>query len=170
MSFSIGELADKAGVTPRTIRYYVELGLLPPPTGTGNRAMYNRDHLDRLFTIKKLQMGRLSLDEIRAYLAESEEGAAPPAPADMASPMLASSAAEYISELRSQYEPRMNKLQSMNKPRSRSPSESYTAEPWTRIPITPDVELHVRRRGSRIDTRLARAIEELRRIFAEEEP
>jgi DNA-binding transcriptional MerR regulator len=164
MSFSIGELADKAGVTPRTIRYYVELGLLPPPTGTGNRAMYSQEHLHRLMTIKKLQMGRLSLDEIRVYLAESEEGRAPSAPADMASPMLASSAAEYISELRSQYEPRMNK------PQSRSQSESYTAEPWTRIPISPDVELHVRRRGSRIDTRLARAIEELRRIFAEEEP
>jgi DNA-binding transcriptional MerR regulator len=163
MSFSIGELADRAGVTPRTIRYYVELGLLPPPAGTGNRATYGPEHMDRLLTIKKLQMRRLSLDEIRAFLAESE-GALPSAPADLASPMLASSAAEYISDLRSHYEIRQAK------PQVRSPSDSYTAEPWSRIPISPDVELHVRRRGSRINTRLAKAIEELRRLFAEEEP
>jgi DNA-binding transcriptional MerR regulator len=162
VSFSIGELADRAGVTPRTIRYYVEIGLLPPPTGTGNRATYGAEHLDRLMTIKKLQMGRLSLDEIRAYLAEAE--GVVPAQSDLALAGSGSSAAEYISELRSQYEPRPSK------PALRSPSDSYTAEPWTRIPITADIELHVRRRGSRIDTRLARAIEELRHIFAEEEP
>jgi Ca-activated chloride channel family protein len=162
MSFSIGELADRAGVTPRTIRYYVELGLLPPPAGTGNRATYGPEHLDRLMTIKKLQMRRLSLDEIRAYLAEAE-GAAPPM-ADLEEPMLPSSAAQYISDLRSNYEVRQPK------PQMRSLTDAYTAEPWTRIPISPDIELHVRRRGSRIDTRLAKAIEELRRLFAEEEP
>jgi len=164
VSFSIGELADRGAVTPRTIRYYVELGLLPPPSGTGNRAVYDQEHLDRLMTIKKLQMGRLSLDEIRAYLAETEGGTAFVAPADLAAgPAPASTAAEYISELRTQYEPRPNK------PGYRNLSENYTAEPWTHIPITADIELHVRRRGSRIDMRLARAIEELRRIFLEEE-
>jgi Ca-activated chloride channel family protein len=160
MSFSIGDLADQAGVTPRTIRYYVELGLLLPPTGTGNRATYGPEHLDRLMTIKKLQMRRLSLDEIRAYLAEAE--GADLAQGAMLEPAPPSSAADYISDIRSQYELRQMK------PQMRSMSEPYTAEPWTRIPITPDVELHVRRRGSRIDTRLARAIEELKRIFEEE--
>jgi Ca-activated chloride channel family protein len=163
MSFSIGVLADHAGVTPRTIRYYVELGLLPPPSGTGNRAVYDQEHLDRLMTIKKLQLGRLSLDEIRAYLAETE-GVSLAMPADLAAPGPASSAAEYISELRTQYEPRLDK------PAYRNLNLNYTAEPWTHVPITADIELHVRRRGSRIDPRLARAIEELRRIFAEEEP
>jgi DNA-binding transcriptional MerR regulator len=164
VTFSIGELADRAAVTPRTIRYYVELGLLPSPSGTGNRAVYGREHLDRLMTIKKLQLGRLSLDEIRAYLAETESGPAFVAQADLAAgPAPASPAAQYISELRTQFEPRLNK------PAYRNLSDNYTAEPWSRIPITADIELHVRRRGSRIDTRLARAIEELRRIFAEEE-
>ena len=31
----IGELADLAGVTPRTIRYYVSIGLLPAPEQAG---------------------------------------------------------------------------------------------------------------------------------------
>jgi hypothetical protein len=113
-------------------------------------------------TIKKLQMRRLSLDEIRAYLSEAEGGDL--AQGDMLEPAPPSSAADYISDIRSQYELRQMK------PQMRSMSEPYTAEPWTRIPITPDVELHVRRRGSRIDTRLARAIEELKRIFEENGP
>ncbi len=35
MELSIGELAQRAGVTRRTIRYYVEIGLLQPPDGSG---------------------------------------------------------------------------------------------------------------------------------------
>src|SRR5438045_3652795 len=34
---TIAELAARAGVTPRTIRYYVAEGLLPPPGGRGQR-------------------------------------------------------------------------------------------------------------------------------------
>ena len=35
--YSISELAEAAGVSTRTIRYYVSEGLLPPPVGSGTR-------------------------------------------------------------------------------------------------------------------------------------
>ena len=45
----IGELAARAGVTTRTIRYYEELGLLPPArrTSGGARRYTDDDGLDR---------------------------------------------------------------------------------------------------------------------------
>jgi DNA-binding transcriptional MerR regulator len=165
MGFSIGELADRAGVTPRTIRYYVELGLLPPPSGPGPKAVYSTEHLDRLMMIRKLQMRRLSLDEIRSYLSEAD-GSTLEMPADIPPAGRESSAAAYISELRSMHgspPPQASFQFAEQRP------DTFTAEPWMRIPITPDVELNVRRRGSRIDTRLAKAIEELKRILSQEE-
>lgn len=65
----IGELARLAGVTPRTIRYYVTQGLLPAPTGAGPGAHYGQGHLDRLHVIKRLQRQHLPLSEIRERLA-----------------------------------------------------------------------------------------------------
>ncbi len=67
--YSIGEIAREAGVTRRTIRYYVELGLLPPPESSCRGASYGPEHRSRLEAIKSLQEARLSLDEIRDHLA-----------------------------------------------------------------------------------------------------
>ena len=64
-SYRIGELADKAGVTRRTIHYYIGRGLLPPPVGEGLGAVYTNEHLQRILLIKKLQDSFLPLDEIR---------------------------------------------------------------------------------------------------------
>lgn len=61
---TIQELSRRAGVTPRTIRYYVEQGLLPPP-GRGRPAEYTEEHLRRLALIRKLKRQYLPLEEIR---------------------------------------------------------------------------------------------------------
>jgi MerR family copper efflux transcriptional regulator len=65
----IGELADRAGVTPRTIRYYEDLGLLGPNEREGQGFRYYTDA--ELFRLKKIdalkQMG-LSLDEVGEVL------------------------------------------------------------------------------------------------------
>ena len=66
----IAELARRAGVTPRTIRYYVAEGLLPPPGGRGQRRAYGRAHLERLETIRQLKVAYLPLHEIRRRLAD----------------------------------------------------------------------------------------------------
>ena len=67
--YDLAELCDLAEVTPRTVRYYVQQGLLPSPGARGPGARYDRGHLDRLQLIKRLQREHLPLSEIRARLA-----------------------------------------------------------------------------------------------------
>jgi DNA-binding transcriptional MerR regulator len=64
----IDELAQKAGLTVDTIRYYAREGLLEPPQRAGRHKLYGPDHLDRLNRIRELQGRRFSLAAIRAIL------------------------------------------------------------------------------------------------------
>jgi DNA-binding transcriptional MerR regulator len=73
--FTIGELAQVADVTTRTIRYYVEQGLIPPPRGGGRAASYGEEHLRRLELIKLLKEEFLPLNEIKALLAGLDDDA-----------------------------------------------------------------------------------------------
>lgn len=66
--YLIGELAELAGVTPRTIRYYTAEGLLPPPATRGKYASYGPEHLERLRQIAMLKGDYLPLAEIRRRL------------------------------------------------------------------------------------------------------
>jgi len=80
--YSIGELAELAGVTRRTVRYYVQRKLLPAPLGRGRGGHYDGDHLQRLLRIRTLQEQGRSLDEIHADLEGGDvPDAAPAAPA-----------------------------------------------------------------------------------------
>jgi DNA-binding transcriptional MerR regulator len=65
---AIGELAELAGVSRRTVRYYVQEGLLPSPLGVGRGRHYGDEHLDRLLKVKALQEQGRTLDEIRREL------------------------------------------------------------------------------------------------------
>jgi DNA-binding transcriptional MerR regulator len=69
MTYKLDELAGEAGVAPRTVRYYVQRGLLPAPEFRGKDTSYGREHLARLRAIKVLQQGHLPLEEIQARLA-----------------------------------------------------------------------------------------------------
>lgn len=61
----IGELAERAGVTPRTIRYYENLGLLEPGDREGQGFRYYSElELARLRKIDSLKSLGLSLEEI----------------------------------------------------------------------------------------------------------
>jgi DNA-binding transcriptional MerR regulator len=64
----IHELAEKAGVSVRTIRYYIEEGLLPPPTYEGKYSFYSTAYLDRLELIRRLKDSYLPLREIREIM------------------------------------------------------------------------------------------------------
>ncbi|MCS7313059.1 MAG: MerR family transcriptional regulator [Acidobacteria bacterium] len=64
----IGELAERAGVTPRTVHYYVHIGLLPPPRGRGRRSYYTEEHLRRLRIIRQLQRYFIPLRRIKEAL------------------------------------------------------------------------------------------------------
>ena len=62
----IGELAEQAGVTQRTIRYYESMGLIPPGEREGNGYhYYSEEMLARLRKIDQLKKLGLSLEEIR---------------------------------------------------------------------------------------------------------
>lgn len=71
MEYKVSELAEKAGVTKRTIHYYISKGLLLPPEGTGINSLYNDEHLERILLIKKLQAEYMPLNKIREYILEN---------------------------------------------------------------------------------------------------
>lgn len=71
MKYKVSELADKAGVTKRTIHYYISKGLLLPPEGNGVNSLYNDEHLERILLIKKLQSEYMPLNKIREYILEN---------------------------------------------------------------------------------------------------
>jgi MerR family copper efflux transcriptional regulator len=62
----IGDLTERAEVTPRTVRYYESIGLLPPGEREGRgQHYYTEETLARLRKIDQLKKLGLSLDEIR---------------------------------------------------------------------------------------------------------
>jgi len=74
----IGEVAELTGTTPRTIRYYEEIGLLPAAADRqlGKRRHYDEADVERLREIVRLRdLLGLSLDELRS-LVEAEEARA----------------------------------------------------------------------------------------------
>lgn len=79
---TIGELADAAGLSRRSIRFYVQQGLLPAPMGLGRGSHYDAAHLDRLRQVADWQRAGHSLDQIRRLL----DGGAVPPPASPAPP------------------------------------------------------------------------------------
>src|SRR5438105_816961 len=70
----IGEVADRTGVTQRTLRFYEERGLLKPPTRMdGGFRLYSEDDVSRVETIRRLQnLLGLTLAEIKEMV-EAEE-------------------------------------------------------------------------------------------------
>ncbi len=67
-AYTLDDLCALAGVTVRTVRYYIGEGLLPPPTGHGTNARYTQEHLDRLQVIGAMKERYLPLRQIRRAL------------------------------------------------------------------------------------------------------
>jgi DNA-binding transcriptional MerR regulator len=63
-TYSISELAREFGVTPRTIRYYEDRGLLSPARDGVNRVFSNRDRVRLKLALRGKRLG-FSLAEIR---------------------------------------------------------------------------------------------------------
>lgn len=65
---TVHELIKKSGSNRRTIYYYIQMGLLPAPSGKGRKFEYTEEHLQRLWRIQRLQAQRYKLKEIKAIL------------------------------------------------------------------------------------------------------
>lgn len=70
--FTLDELGSLADLPRRTVRYYIQIGLVDRPEGAGRGAHYTTRHLDQLLEIRKWQQAGLSLDRIRELLSTGE--------------------------------------------------------------------------------------------------
>jgi DNA-binding transcriptional MerR regulator len=66
---TIGELARRTGVAPSALRYYEELGLLPPACRTAGQRRYDASAVDRVGMILLLRDVGFSLSEMKALMA-----------------------------------------------------------------------------------------------------
>jgi DNA-binding transcriptional MerR regulator len=158
-ALSIEELAARAGVSVRTVRYYIGEGLLSGPANRGKYASYDEQHLARLRLIRRLvdqhvplaevreRLAQLSVDEVHSVLQQEERQ-------DVA----AASPREYVSGLlaRARVAPKMAApapVQAVAPPAPRLPAE---AEPEVvqRYELAPGVELFVRADATRTYARL----------------
>jgi DNA-binding transcriptional MerR regulator len=167
------ELSDRARVSPRTIRFYIQQGLIPAPEARGPGAHYGPEHVDRLRLIKLLQREHLPLSEIRRRIEklppeevkrilESEPQRRP------------TSASEYVRRVLSEGAATMNApampVPMLREPRPPKPPAVARSQ-WEHFTLAPDVELHVRRPGTREDNRrIERLLEAAREIFNEDLP
>jgi len=66
--FTLDELCTLANVPKRTVRYYIQIGLLERPAGEARGAHYLSLHLDTLLRIRRLADAGVSLERIRQVL------------------------------------------------------------------------------------------------------
>lgn len=171
-SYSLAELADATGIEERTIRSYIERGLLAGAQTRGRGASYSREHLSRLLVVKSLRRARpnIGLSEIRIFLqglspeqidglATGSISAAPRAFAAIATDENGSQDAakehssEHTDEVDSvRFEQSATKLTGVERllcllrrvSGSTTTTSTSKVERWQRIAITPDIELSIR--------------------------
>jgi DNA-binding transcriptional MerR regulator len=74
----IGELAERAGLTPDAIRYYEKIGVMPEPERTpGGYRLYRESDVERLAFVGQAQTLGLTLEEIAEILLLVDEGMEP---------------------------------------------------------------------------------------------
>ena len=63
----------------RTVRFYIDQGLVPPALGKGRSRYYTPDHLQLLERVKTLREQKLSIEEVRQRLHAQQESETIPA-------------------------------------------------------------------------------------------
>lgn len=166
----IGELAKLADVTVRTIRYYLNEGLLQEPEKKGRYAYFSEEHLERLALIRRLKDLRLPLEEIRLILETADDSdiqelvniqektepdqikphplKISDQPGDAALNYIAHIAnARDIVEKVDRSESRQGSLFSKNQLENSRFKQSIEPETWQRISLSKGVELNFRKSG-----------------------
>lgn len=73
--FSLEELSELTGISRRTIRFYIQRGLMSGPEGEKRGAFYTTEHLEDLLRIKRATEKHVPLNEIRKADTEEERPA-----------------------------------------------------------------------------------------------
>ena len=184
--FDIKELSERARVTPRTVHFYVQQGLLPPAGAPGPGARYGEGHVSRIRLIRLLQKQHLPLSEIAKRTKGLTDGQVDALLAETKQRRTEArgSALDYIRGVLA--EPRIQRIESLGSaqtmpamPSSTQPSaqHSSSAPPaapgrsqWERFTLADGMELHVRRPLSRLEQRhLDKLMAAARKIFDESE-
>ena len=71
--YAIDELATLAGVTPRTVRFYIAQGLIDRPAGEKRGAHYLQRHLEQLLLVRRWTDAGVSLERVRELVAGAPE-------------------------------------------------------------------------------------------------
>jgi DNA-binding transcriptional MerR regulator len=74
---SLEALATLAGLTPRTVRYYIQQGLVDRPLGEKRGAYYVARHLEQLLQVRRWVDAGLSLERIAELMAGAPDDPAP---------------------------------------------------------------------------------------------
>ncbi len=69
-TYALDELASLAGLPRRTVRYYIQLGLVDRPIGETRAAYYTASHLHQLLAIARYSNAGLSLERIGELLTQ----------------------------------------------------------------------------------------------------
>jgi DNA-binding transcriptional MerR regulator len=185
--YDIKELCAEAEVTPRTVHFYIQQGLLPPAGSLGPGARYDQGHVARLKLIKLLQKEHLPLSEIRQQLETLDDVKVQALVREHTSRKQSdkSSAVDYIRSVLTgtrhlASQPAAGNLfrsQAAATPPLEEKNASYSTHrvaersQWERIVLAPDVELHIRRPLSRSQNRKIEAlIQHARETLKEEKP
>ncbi len=75
-TFTLDEICTLSDTPKRTVRYYIQIGLVDRPIGETKAAYYVAQHLDQLLKIRQLSDAGISLERIGEVLS----GEAPPVP------------------------------------------------------------------------------------------
>ncbi len=148
--YRIGELAELAEVTRRTIHYYIHKELLPPAKGAGVNSYYTADHLNRIKLIRKLQESYLPLAEIRKIIA----------------PLSPTGVLEYLEQHRENEQPLASMILVQEPAQEMSYRTSSTPILYERVELGENIELHFPGELREIKPELLRSlIENCRRII-----
>ena len=124
------------GFTARTLRYYIELGLIPGPKARGLGARYTREQLARLLAIKHLhETEKLRLDAIKRRLAKLS-----------------------LADMEALVPPTSPQAVAADAPIASAPTTTMAYARWDYVELIPGLELRVRSDAGPVLRRLAQEI------------
>lgn len=179
----INELCEKAAVTPRTVHFYVQQGLLPPAGAPGPGARYGEGHVSRIKLIRLLQKQHLPLAEIAKRIKglSDEQVSGLLAETKGRRPEGRGTALDYIRNVLSESQmspheaipsasPRMRYSALLAAPSSTPAPTGPARSQWERFTLADGMELHIRRPLSRVEQKqFEKLMAAARKIFDDSE-